>query len=405
MTPCARLSIAAGVLVLTALPTLIASADDASAPAGRESASRLERLRACGTPDPSPAELAPVRAAVRDRVQRFGVTRLGTTISIAFHVITSNGVGEVSNRQIDDQVRVLNQGYAGSGYRFVLSSVDRTENKNWFTMAPGTGSEKQAKQALAIDPAHHLNVYTCSPGKNLLGWAYFPFSAAEDNPIHGVVIHYGSLPGGYLAPYDLGGTLVHESGHYLGLFHTFQGGCAAPGDEVDDTPFEASPAFGCPTGRNTCPQPGDDPIHNYMDYTDDACYTEFTSGQLDRINAILPLYRPSLFRGSGLAANARGPASPEATTPLTREGVELRNPFPNPFEDATTLRFSLSAAAHVSLAIYNLAGQRVRTLIDASLPAGDHSAWVEAHGLPPGTYFASLSVGDVKLSRSLVHVR
>jgi hypothetical protein len=405
MTPRARLSIAAVALVLTIVPALIASADDAAAPAGRESASRSGRLRECGTPDPSPAELAPVRAALRARVQRFGVTRLGATIPIALHVITSGGVGDVGDRQIDDQLRALNQGYAGTGYRFVLSSVDRTENKNWFTMAPGTGSEKQAKQALAIDPAHHLNVYTCAPGKNLLGWAYFPFSAPEDNTIHGVVIHYGSLPGGYLAPYDLGGTLIHESGHYLGLFHTFQGGCVPPGDEVDDTPFEASPAFGCPAGRNTCAQPGDDPIHNYMDYTDDACYTEFTPGQLDRINAILPLYRPSLFGGSALAANARRPASPEAAMPLAREGVELRNAFPNPFEDATTLRFSLQAPAHVLLAIYSLAGQRVRTLIDASLPAGDHSAWVQGNGLPPGTYFASLSVGDVKLSRSLVHVR
>src|SRR5439155_7529998 len=158
-------------------------------------------------------------------------------------------------------------------------------SKKWFTLGFG-GEEKQMKQALAIDPAHHLNVYTASLTKGLLGWAYFPFSAPEDSYIHGVVIHYGSLPGGYLAPYDLGGTLIHESGHYMGLFHTFQGGCVEPGDEVEDTPFEASPAFGCPVGRNTCPQPGDDPIHNFMDYSDDPCLTEFTPGQVARMDAI-----------------------------------------------------------------------------------------------------------------------
>ena len=362
-------------------------------------------LRACGTPIPTPAELTGVRAAVRARLERLGITKIGATIPIAFHIITAAGAGDVTAQQLDDQVRVLNQAYAGTGYRFTLQSVDRTENKPWFIMGPGTGSEKHAKQALAIDPAHTLNVYTCAPAHDLLGWSYFPFSLPEDSYIHGIVIHFASLPGGDLAPYNLGGTLIHESGHYLGLFHTFQGGCVPPGDEVDDTPFEASPAFGCPTGRNTCPEPGDDPIHNYMDYTDDACYTEFTPGQLDRVNAILPVYRPSLFRAAALAQSGRAPAAPATLQPLARSGVELSNAWPNPFGDVTTLRFSLATSAHVSLAVYSLAGQRVRTLIDASLPPGDHSALVDARGLPTGTYFAALRAGEVVLSRAIVHVK
>src|SRR5207249_9119564 len=176
-------------------------------------------------------------------------------------------LGNVSDAAIRDQIDALNHGYSGTGFRFALASVDRTENKNWFRMNPGTGVEKQAKQALAIDPAHRLNLYTCNPGHGFLGWAVFPWSAPEDSWWHGVVVHYGSLPGGYLAHYDLGGTAVHEVGHYLGLFHTFEGGCTPPGDEVHDTPFEGRPAFRCAVGRNTCPQRGDDPIPNYMDYT------------------------------------------------------------------------------------------------------------------------------------------
>ena len=144
----------------------------------------------------------------------------------------------------------------------------------------------------AIDPAHRMNVYFCTPTPDsLLGWAHYPWDYAENDYRHGLVIRNTTLPGGD-APFDLGLTVVHEAGHYLGLFHTFEGGCGSPGDQVDDTPYEASAASGCPVGRDTCPSdPGNDPITNYMDYTDDTCYDQFTPGQGARINAMLAQFR------------------------------------------------------------------------------------------------------------------
>jgi hypothetical protein len=220
-------------------------------------------------------------------------------ITVQFHVVYKEskrgGVeGNIPDSMILDQMDVLNNAYAGTGFTFTLGGITRTKNNGWYTRCYSSGTESKMKNALAVDPAHNMNVYTCSPSGGILGYARFPDSYPETSNMHGVVMLDESLPGGSASPYNLGDTATHEVGHYLGLYHTFQGGCNAPGDSVADTPAEASAAYGCPTGRDTCSGGGADPILNFMDYTDDSCMNQFTSGQTDRMHSMTDTYRPSL---------------------------------------------------------------------------------------------------------------
>jgi hypothetical protein len=213
------------------------------------------------------------------------------TVNVYFHVIMSGSAGAVTDSQIDKQLTVLNNAYASSGFHFAKAGVDRTNNSSWYNLSQGSSAERAMKTALrSTRSMADLNVYTANLSGGLLGWATFPKSRFD--VMDGVVVLTGSLPDGSASPYNLGDTATHEVGHWVGLYHTFQGGCTGNGDYVADTAAEASPAFGCPTGRDSCPsQSGVDPIRNFMDYTDDACMNTFTNGQSLRMQNAWVTYR------------------------------------------------------------------------------------------------------------------
>jgi hypothetical protein len=273
------------------------SMDDDNACEGLDHLANASVTRKCAS-HPTSAQIEAMEAdfAIRAVDAPVGAR---SSIPVWFHVITKGSGaanGDVSDAQLNEQLSILNAAYAAGGIGFTLAGIDRTVNASWYTMTPGSAAEQQAKATLRRGGPRTLNFYLANIGDGLLGWATFPEWYNGDPLDDGVVVLTASLPGGSAAPYNLGDTGTHEVGHWAGLYHTFQSGCAknatTGGDRVVDTPAEQSAAFGCPTGRDSCKNiAGKDPITNFMDYTDDACMDTFSPNQFTRMNQMLATYR------------------------------------------------------------------------------------------------------------------
>jgi hypothetical protein len=263
-------------------------------------------FKRCGTREPTDAEMAKVQSDLNKGKPGGGGGHGGGStsggggsvpeaapghVNVVFNVITSGATGRLSSDQIAAQINVLNAAYASSGYTFDLYKTTYTDNSTWFNGCHRSNVESSMKTALHAGTAQTLNLYSCNLGQGLLGYATFPSDYTASPSRDGVVFLYSSIPGGSAAPYNEGDTVTHEVGHWMGLYHTFQGGCTGDGDYVSDTPSEASPAYGCPEDRDTCSGPGLDPTENFMDYTDDGCMFDFSNGQAARMQSAWTTYR------------------------------------------------------------------------------------------------------------------
>jgi len=243
-------------------------------------------------------------------------------IPVVVHILMNDdgSLGDFSDAEVQTQIDILNEDFLAltgtnaengnyGAIQFALATVDpggspttgitRTQNTSWFNDS-GT-----YYNTLAWDPNRYMNIYTNQASGNL---GYVPFLPADAGGtlVGGsndrVVILYTTFGrNAPFAPFNLGRTGTHEVGHYLGLEHTFSGGCGSSGtpgcygdgDLVCDTNPEASPTFNCPASRTSCSLPS--PFDNYMDYSDDICMEQFTPEQVLRMRCSMEYYRPNLY--------------------------------------------------------------------------------------------------------------
>lgn len=240
-----------------------------------------------------------------ERFSSYDAVTLSADIPVYVHVMLSKaGEGNVSRKQIVDQIAALNAHFGGqaspeaalTGFTFTLQGVKRYYNDTWHH----GGESVKYRSLTRVGGADALNMWLIDFGG--LGIATFPSDYDAAPHRDGIRVNYASLPGGSIENFNLGGTASHEVGHWLGLYHTFEGGCSRPNDYVADTPAQRYPTDGCPQDRDTCPgRRGLDPVHNYMDYSYDQCYNQFTGGQSARMAQMWTAFRADGGQKSDMA--------------------------------------------------------------------------------------------------------
>ena len=238
-------------------------------------------------------------------------------VNVQLHIIRGRHKHErrVKWRDAVQLFQTLRDGFNGAqwpgvsepmGVSFNLKRITVTRNDRWYHAAPMSRADRQMRRQLHRGTAQTLNIYIKTFPRAqagvLLGHSRFPWQYRGHRKFDGVEVNVDGMPGGRAHGYNLGDTVIHETGHWFGLLHTFQNGCDPYNDGVADTPAEMSTARSCGDPANLCDPtlllPGTDgrpayydPALNFLEYTPDECMRMFTAGQHDRAVTMFMHYR------------------------------------------------------------------------------------------------------------------
>jgi PKD repeat protein len=341
-------------------------------------------------------------------------------VPVVVHLIQSNSQVRISDARVQSQIDVLNEDFrrlnadtnlippaflavsADTEIEFCLATTDPNgcpTNGINRVISPANAihddnQEAQLKALIQWNPRMYLNMWVPEDVPGLLGYATFPAALNFSPQLDGVVINGGYFGRGFGTPtsaFDQGRTVTHEVGHWLGLFHTFQGGCAGnsastcatAGDGVCDTPPTSNANFNCPPTQNTCietPTDLDDQTMNYMDYGDDRCLYMFTQGQQARMYFYLDNLRAQLWSAANLSATGCDGTVAPGCSPVAAFQSDLRSACVG-----SPVHFSDRSTGPPSAWQWSFPG---------GSPATDTSANPVVTYAQPGTYAVTLTVSN-----------
>lgn len=306
-------------------------------------------------------------------------------IPVVVHIIHNGGPENISDAQVVTAIADFNTRFAQSStnqIQFCLAQRDPngnattgiTRNVSLLTTETMEFDDIALKDLNRWTPTCYLNIWivqeilSASMGSGVIGYAYLP--AAHGLPMDGIVIEAGYFG----SSYENDAVGVHEIGHYLGLYHTFEGGCnnsncLLNGDQVCDTPPDQTTFASCNPPTNSCNTDADDPSANnpfssdvadygndYMDYSNLSCYNQFTDGQYDRMHYFLTTTRQSLLGCMSCLPPCSNPITATITNPVSTQNIIV----------GTTITFSGVATNSVDYEWYISPGTNLSTTLSAS---------------------------------------
>lgn len=389
-------------------------------------------------------------------------------IPVVVHLVHDDGGENLSDDQVRAAIENLNDAFANIGaydstsgvavgIRFCLACRDErgmessgiTRIRSALTEMVMERDDVELKSLCRWDQSKYLNIWvvrsivSLSDGESVSGYAYAP--AVHGMVRDGIVVEARLLEDGP----DPVKILVHELGHYLGLYHTFQAGCPnrdclRDGDKVCDTPPDTSNApLPCGAIANSCTTDADDTSRgnpframsiggtgdqndlpdNYMDYGLQKCRSAFTSGQRERMLAMLKMARASLLTSNGcddrcvaglrssctieaqMAIDAGAAHSHRSAPRLVSDSADaftLHAPIPNPNESSAEIRYALAAHGPVRLTLLDMMGREVIELHEGIGDPGCYAIEVDTSELPSGIYLTVLECNTAIATQRMV---